>query len=379
MIGNITKYIKENWKTLGLKKAPAELLFIKTKDRGIRDPKVGTITFQVINKTLFSEELILIVRIPRYASNKEANSTIQLEYDNLRLVHAALKNSPISNNIPKAVFLETIGDSKVFGIGVLRGTSMGGTILSENLVSPMKKNLQISFNWLITLQKSLGNHRRQNIEELAYATIEKYKTLSDNTETHNNYFEGIIEKAKNAPRQDVPIYFQHTDFHAGNIFIKDGEISGVIDWEDFSMTNLPCFDVFHFIKTYLDSFYDYFSGQNNPQLMEKFMSSNQLSAILQDAIDFYFREMKIDIKLFEILLPLYLIESSSICKIPRKRADYYSWVFDILLLAKAFTLADFINSLGVFSYQNMRKKAAEKGNNELVEYCTRKINTLLKK
>ena len=60
------------------------------------------------------------------------------------------------------------------------------------------------------------------------------------------------EKVISETRGNLPIVLAHRDFHPGNILVsRPGNVSGLVDWGESSGHNLPFFDWYYFLVSYL--------------------------------------------------------------------------------------------------------------------------------
>jgi|GEM_PF-3406851 len=383
MIPFIKKYIFENWDKLDLGARPEDLLFIKFADRGIRNPAVGTISF-LAKKILYGKESpIFILRIPRYAESEGAGQTLRNEYDNLNNVHAKLKGSSLTATIPKPILFTKVRSSAIFMLSVLPGKDMAMRIIEGNIQKSYIDNFRLAFSWLVEFQKSWGMETLEFNQDFVDKYVKRvfvvYRdTFPQNAGLHDRYFNRILAKAKRSYGKKVSVLPQHGDFHAANIFVHKDRLSGVIDWEDFREEGLPCHDLFHYIKTYLEGFYAFAEEQGKIQGIEAIAWSQEWGRVVSDLARSYCQAVRVDIELMEIFLPLFLVETINVAGSFRKIAPHILRRNDILLGLEPFTIDDLRLYMSIFPYGALFKKASAEKNMELAKHCQVKVGEIQK-
>jgi len=307
MIPFIKEYLLNNWQNLNLGPAPKDLGFIKLGDRAVKDESLRTASF-IVTK---SETPVLIIKIPRDPANPYVQASLKLEDNNLKLIRDKLKGSKLLEAIPQSIFLEQINGTLVQAETTVSGTDMGKTYVSENIVKTAAENLTLAFDWLAEFQLAFGG---------------------------------------------TP---QHGDFHASNLFVSKGNISGVIDWEDFKLDYPPCYDVFYFIKTYSEALYGFIDQAKNPALIQS-LTFGDYPKICQQAINNYCQKVGIDPKTSGTFFPLYVEEALKIAASPRKKALGACKNLQILQKFQPLTLQKLFLVSALFSYTKIGAEAKAK-------------------
>jgi len=373
MIPFIQKYLLENWGKFEIGPKPDKLLFTKFADRRIRAKEVAVVSFQVNAIFGHDEKPVLILRIPRYPENQGAKLSLEREYKNL----SDIQNKLHREEIPRPILFETINASKGLAMTFLSGSPINSLMLSQNIMKAFTDNSALAFSWLIDFQTKFGKGRESSIEEIVSNETAFYlKAFPQNALIHSSFFEKIIARSKEFRLRAIPLLPQHEDFHAENIFIRENKVSAVIDWEDFEPEGLPAFDVIHFIKTYLEALFNYFSQNSDTVSIEKLSTNKEMLDLIKSPIQQYLNALGIEAGLMEILIPLYLIHSINLAANPRKNAVGALSNLELLLRLKPTTIDELLLFMSAFSYGIIYGKAMSASNQKLAAFCKDKIESI---
>ena len=384
MIPAVKQYLLEHWVDFDLGDKPDDLLFIKFMDRGIRSAEVGCLTFLVKQVRRSLERPVLIVKIPRYPKNPEANRSLELEFNNLSLVRSRSEKDNIINSIPRPIFLKTIDSCQVLAISFLAGGDLGRWFVTPDPFESAEIKYKMAFDWLISFQKLMGEKPAELdegfIDKYVNGPIEKYRqTFSADTERYKQYFTKIASNAREKIGKKIKLYPQHGDWHASNILAANGKISGVIDWEDFSLDAPPCYDLFYFIRTYTDALYNSLIYRDDPVLIDNLANSTRYFEVVERIIEYYCKNIEIDIELVNVFLPLYIIGSLNAAGDPRKVALPACERGELLLSMEIENIRNLVTALSVFAYLDLGKRAYAANNLELVGICKERMNAIFKR
>jgi hypothetical protein len=205
------------------------------------------------------------------------------------------------------------------------------------------------------------------------------KTYPGNPAALEGYFSDLRKSAEKLGQKDLPLFPQHVDFHAENVFIVNNRVSGVIDWEDFEGEGIPAFDLYHFIKTYFEAFFDYFAMGMDMASIDKLSSDKGVLEIIRGTEESYYRTLGIDPELSRVLLPLYLIQSVNIAVSPRKKALGALKRLITLLQLGPFSLEDLLLFMSSLAYRELIDNAFARGDRRLASLCDKKIKAILEK
>ncbi len=382
MIPFIKNYILEHWTGYNLGGRPDELFFIKFPDRGIKDPNLTNLSFLVKAVIGGSERPVMIVRTPRYAGNTAPESALGSEYNNLVAIHNKLGDADLKATIPFPFFFEKINDGAVFSQSLVFGEEMADTLFAGNIFERFLQNVKLSLNWLIPFEKDIGGKKirisSDFIDGYAAKKIDIYRGYSPKLSQHlEGYFNNIINTLRGHEGRELTIYPQHYDFHASNIFIKNGKVSGVIDWEDFLFDALPMFDLYHFIKTYIEGVSNAL-GESNPLLLGQLLSADMIK-IAKFAVAEYCKACGIEPALADVFLALYLIESQNIAADPKRKAMASFTRGELVLSYRVSNIDDLILSMGIIPLTFANQKALSAGDQELAKKCQESLQAILGK
>jgi len=343
MIPFIKRRLLEEWPKLGLGERPDDLLFIKFADRGIRRAEVSIISSLVKGKYRGEEKPLFIFRFPRYAGSSEARSSLETEFSNLNVIHGKLDDQ----TVPKVVYWGEINDYRVLAVSFLPGAPLSRQMLSDNILRSYIGNFGLAFSWLVNWQKAFGSAGQITLAEL--------------------------------PALALPRWPQHGDYHADNIFVLEGAVSGVIDWEDFELAGAPCFDLYHFIRTYFEGINEYFAKTDRVEELSYFTESREVGTVVRATIDNYYQLAGIDPQAEKVLLSRYLSYAASLAASPRKRAEGALKRLNILLKLAPSSIEELLFYQSVFNYGEIYQRAKEKQAQRLIELSRSKISEIQKR
>ncbi|MFC1540505.1 aminoglycoside phosphotransferase family protein [Candidatus Margulisiibacteriota bacterium] len=374
----LKKYLLDNWDKFEMGKKPEDLILSKFAERGIRAPEVSIITYLATGLTRGKETPLLILRTPKLATNPQALASLETEFNNLTAILKELRDKKILKTIPAPIFLENIHSLRVLCMAFLAGQPLSKKMISENILKTTAANFQLAFGWLSGFQKKLGAAEKAAAAEVAARVIGTYERSFPKKPARAQYFSKIRKLAEQFPAKDIPVLAQHADFHAENVFLEQGRVSGVIDWEDFDVRGVPAFDLYHFIYTYFEALFATFSHAGNADLLEMFSAGEPVIKAVRSVVREYFQEMGLRPELAQVLVPLYLAHSVCLAGSPRKQAQHAMKKLEILLELCPLSLADLLLAMTVFNWSALAKKAQADGDQKLAQYCAAKKNEILK-
>lgn len=374
MIPFVKGFLMDNWQGLGLGERPDDLLFVKFADRRIRASEVGIVSFLVKKVSGGKEEPLIVLRLPRYFNNEAAKATLAGEYKNLVSIHKRLGDPEILSAIPRPVVWEEIDHHRVLGVSFLAGSDLSDGMVSARILESYVERYDLAFDWLIKFQKKLDPRNNISVTELAKKVIGDFRaSFSGNVGPVEKYLSVLQGRAGKLERKNCPLFPQHADFHAENIFLSGGKVSGVVDWEDFDPEGIPAFDLFHFIKTYFEALFDYFGKKGDVAAIEKLSSDRDIIRVIKMTEEKYFQAMGIDPELSQVLLPLYLIRSVNLAADPRKKAMAAMKRMILLLQLGPFDIYDLFLFMSLGAYVPIYRRAAAQKDQALAKLCQERI------
>ena len=240
------------------------------------------------------------------------------EYENIQRMHDGSFPKPATCAIPKPVSLQKIGKDTVMLQTGVSGTPMRTVITrSHSKESIRTEMLRTAFDsslaWLTEIYSSKierGGSSAQEVEHLMSTLLGYYAELYSPEGEEKQAVEGAWDTVKPLLQRDLPLVPLHGDFWIDNIFVEDGRVSGVIDWEYARPLFLPLFDWFQFqfsAATAVSSRMDFATIFQNA-----FLSKNETTAEFAGTLPEYCGAvgMDCDPKLVEALFILWIVETS---------------------------------------------------------------------
>ena len=84
--------------------------------------------------------------------------------------------------------------------------------------------------------------KKEGVDENGYSLDARLNWLQSKTKQHPWLLDGYRWLRENRPQDPAQLSVCHGDFHPLNILVKDGAVTGVLDWGGFSIAD-PVFDV----------------------------------------------------------------------------------------------------------------------------------------
>jgi len=281
-----------------MKKQILEYVRQHSDDFGI---KSGKIDFFVKNKYRKLTFFLFSDRIPfaiaKFTPFPRKKDEIISEYDTIRLLKKKLPAN-LKKTIQEAISLVKIDGQPVLFLKFIEGTPMTSLINGINHTKTFERNLKLVTDWLIPFHQCLGTDNEQLNSNPIDMALALDITLSEGD------FTWLVKSLPRLPR--IP---QYTDFWPGNIII-DGNGIKIVDWEDFGLTSLPLFDLFHFIVSYI-LLIDRFNMDECDKFQRIFFNQSKYSDIIKKAIKRYCIAFNIKGNL-DVLFCLYLLEFHNI-------------------------------------------------------------------
>jgi hypothetical protein len=377
VISFVKEYLLKKWEDLSLGAKPDELFFVKFADRRIRAAEVGIISFLVKGRYGKEEKPLFILRIPRYPENREANRSLELEYQNLKTIHDNLTSDNLRQTIPRVVVWEAIGGARVLALSFLPGDGINRGMIEADLVATYLRQAEPAFYWLMGWQQGMGNAALITVEQLVERVIGEYNAIfPEKVAARAGYFSKLRDRARELGDVKVPQFVQHGDFHAENIFVGGDKVTGVIDWEDFSLTGIPGFDLFHFVRTYFEALFRYAVGGLDLALLDDLSTGDKTFKAIRVTLLDYFKKMGIDARFESLWVPLGLIQSANLAGSPRKQARAALGLFELLFQLEPFSLEELFCYMSIVNYRDLAKKAVDSKISSLANSCLERIKAI---
>jgi len=355
-----------------------EPLFIKLPAKQIRKPDVSTISFLVKVLTDKGELPFAIVKIPRNPKNPDSIETLRLEHNNLSFLSGKIKEE-LKGSIPSIIFLKEIEGCLTLAESCIKGSEMSYTILgSPQILETFLKNLDVASGWLISFLSSFDK-KTCGLQKTISITTEEYSSLfpKRDKKIFSRSFELLDNFSNTLAGKDTPIAPQHGDYHADNIFMENEKISGVIDWEDFSTEgHPPCFDLIHFIYTYLEALYGAFLNMGSLELTRPLQINEPFYNRIDAALRSFCNNIGIDHELMELFIHLYLLKSLSAAGNPRKQAGTAIKKLELMFMFSPRSIKELSGYMAYINYLNFERKYRNSGETEQADLCKKMMTEI---
>jgi len=149
-----------------------------------------------------------------------------------------------------------------------------------------------------------------------------------------NQKEELINQLKDASLKTLPKIPQHGDLCDSNILINKNRVY-VVDWESYSATDLPLFDVFHILTNAVISFFLFTEKDPFNTFKEIYFAKTKLTNFMIGFLKDYCKNFDIPFAFIKLGFPLYLLTFYSLFstdpareKTMRNYRNYIEYYFD---------------------------------------------------
>ena len=238
----------------------------------------------------YDGDLESVTKIPNRNTYSESNAREDKILESIRG-----KNPEIQESLPKGnTFDSPLG--KIRKEKAVSGNQLSNILksTSSNQSSVVRDTLNTGLKWLIKLQDP-------DNQERAVFNLESYISSLE-IQIDDEYLPQI-------PDQSELFYSPvHGDFNPKNIYMKNGNISTVIDWEYGIPAGNPIIDVGFFISNVLS----YGEKPAYETMIEISRGSSSTAQIGRNAIEKYCENVNIDTQVFLKLLPIVYVHQTNI-------------------------------------------------------------------
>lgn len=242
MIEFVGQLVMDNWFTWfpGLPR-PTRLRFLKSTHAGTL---LGRILLFIFPDKAFYP--VALAKIPR---DDAGRAFLEQEYDNLDKVRS-LVSAELGATIPEPLALVEWGRELVGVERALEGLPRENTPHQSVRRLLAAEQRELARNWLLAFHTQTTTAwvtlAQESVFSAALSPLEALRTHYQLTSHEEKLIERLKEQMSQLADQSLPLVCQHGDFWTGNILWKDGEISGIVDWEHFRFEVPPFRDLFLF-------------------------------------------------------------------------------------------------------------------------------------
>jgi thiamine kinase-like enzyme len=223
------RLIRENYRELGLTRAPAKISFVKM---GGRQDRFSSVPFACFLDD--KDHPTFYIKFPR---DPASYRRLKVEFENLRAIRDKAKSKTIRDSVPAPMWYNK---NPIFTV---QGAVSGRPMLSEMTKRNFSKLTATVLSWLSEFHEETEIRRvlyREYAREKIKGMIREIGTCSKSVA---QMFSRALATEKVSKAIEMPLTYIHGDFNPHNIMIS-GEKLGVFDWEESSI-GLPFIDVFH--------------------------------------------------------------------------------------------------------------------------------------
>jgi hypothetical protein len=207
---------------------------------GHRRPTTGMVTVLLFRPDDRSPSVV--AKLPRYGP---VGLPLRREATALDAVWAALPDT-VRGAIPRPLGLHLVDGTQVLLQTGVPGSHLFGMAASGRLrQAALARQLGPALAWCATLQSVSAQWVITDDSVLAERLEPPAKeavALLDGDAKVGSLLDRTIEQARALRGTRLPLVASHGDYWAGNLFVSDGRVSGVVDWERAALDDLPVWD-----------------------------------------------------------------------------------------------------------------------------------------
>jgi hypothetical protein len=225
--------------------------------------------------------------------------------------------SAISTSVPRVILCERISGVWVLVQSVVDGRPMVAAMTAggEPEIKMAARNMQITVDWLVQLQKGTVNSLEIDQGQLVQnelKTIRDFSATFDLSATECIFLEEIATALSTTFRTNG--FIQHGDFCRQNILVTEGPGCtkvGVIDWTDAQAAGFPLHDLLYFITTYCLQTRKYTGVSGVAKTFtDTFFEPNIYSTLVRRCIIDYCTQVELHLSTVKTLFAIFLVNQT---------------------------------------------------------------------
>lgn len=240
--------------------------------------------------------------IAKYGKTLQQNQQLQTYSSLLRTINGRFEDSKIEKTLPDILHFSTIKNNNF----VIETTVPGKPCDHSTNRSHIDHVLRVSRKWLTSI----------------YSSGKKDKI--------GGYFRSLVESSGINFDARPPIGLTHCDFTMSNIFLKNNQLSGIIDWDESVASGLPVVDLLTLI---IDISFQRASSIDKQIFEQVFYEENWYSQLVEEHINNYCEDMDITKKLVRMHIPIWLNHSIK----STKNHMSSEWHDELIAIKKRYT------------------------------------------
>jgi hypothetical protein len=238
LLEGVHALVRDCWAELELPGTPPGRLATLTV--GHRRPTTGMVTALLFRPG--DHAPVVVAKLPRYGAT---GAPLRREALALDAVWRALRGA-VRDAIPRPLGLHRIDGTEVLLQTGVPGSHLVASTASGRLhPATVARQLDLALAWCVAMQAASGRSVvvddaliATRIEPLASAVL----TVLDGDRPVASLLDRTIAQARRLRGTRLPLVVCHGDYWAGNIFVRDGRVCGVVDWERAAVDDLPLWD-----------------------------------------------------------------------------------------------------------------------------------------
>lgn len=323
------------------------ILFEKYPTKGIRATGSEIITFKAMLVKSNTEIKKMIVKFPRIFNNKNAQHTLENEYNNLLFAKNLMKSSVLQNSIPTLIHYGQINGAPTLVTEFVDGMNLSVLLFGKDVFNSFCRYIPIVLGWLESFKQLKSCNKQEHLSDHLTRLLEIHKsTFPDFSIDKDISLDYLVSKI--ASGSDLGLTPQHNDFHADNLFLSNETRISVIDWEDFSENSIPAFDAMHFIATLADALFVMLANSNRYSAIQQINSDKNWTSFFDKYFDDCIDMCAIPPKMRQFTIILYLLQSVIFAVDQRKEACEFASKYNFLLSTLPLSISDLNDSLELF-------------------------------
>jgi Phosphotransferase enzyme family len=207
---------------------------------GHRRPTTGMVTVLLFRPDDRSPSVV--AKLPRYGPT---GVPLRREAAALDAVWAALPDG-VRRAIPRPLGLHLVDGTQVLLQTGVPGSHLFGTTASGWLrPAALARQLGLALAWCSALQSASTRWVVTDdslLAEKLEPPAKEVVALLDGDAKVGSLLDRTIEQARALRGTRLPLVASHGDYWAGNLFVQDGRVCGVVDWERAALDDLPLWD-----------------------------------------------------------------------------------------------------------------------------------------
>jgi len=216
--------------------------------------------------------------IAKYGKTQQHNNQIRMYSNLLREINDRFADSKLEKTFPDVLYFSTTQENNF----VLESTISGKPCDYSTKKSHIDQVLRVSRQWLTSIYSP---NKDLKIDEC---------------------FRSLLKTSGVDFNSRPPVGFTHCDFTMSNIFLKDGQLSGVIDWDESVLSGLPVVDLLTLI---VDISFQQAQSINERIFERVFYEENWYSRLVESHINNYCEDMGISKSQVRKHIPIWLHHS----------------------------------------------------------------------